>query len=397
LDRYALPNENFVPVLFSDGPHSGPRRAERAKQTLPRTSQGVCSTPLRGYQSQSPWLVPTAFAFGVVLCLVTATLTLRGETVQAPKSIGQIVKEDARLDQVVAPGSVFEVIGSGFDWSEGPLWVKRDGFLLFSNIPPNSIMKWKPGEGVTLFMKPSGYTGVAPYGREPGSNGLTLDREGRLILAEHGDRRIARLEWNGGKRTLADNYQGKRLNSPNDVIVKSNGDIYFTDPIYGLPGREKDTEHRELDFCGVFRWSSKTGAVTLLTKELSRPNGLAFSPDEKTLYVANSDPERAIWMAYPVKDDGTIGAGKLVRDVTKMVSKELPGLPDGMKVDAKGTLFATGPGGVHVMLPDGTLLGRLETGQATSNCAWGEDGTVLFMTANMYVARVKTLTKGAGW
>jgi gluconolactonase len=258
-------------------------------------------------------------------------------------------------------------------------------------------MKWKPGQGVTLFMKPSGYTGVEKYSAEPGSNGLTLDREGRLLLAEHGDRRIARLEWNGGKRTLADNYQGKRLNSPNDVIVKSNGDVYFTDPIYGLPEREKDTKHRELDFCGVFRWSPKTGQVTLLTKELSRPNGLAFSPDERTLYVANSDPERAIWMAYPVTPDGTIGAGKLVRDVTSMVSKDLPGLPDGMKVDAKGTLFATGPGGVHVMLPDGTFLGRLETGQATSNCAWGEDGTTLFLTADMFIVRVKTLTKGAGW
>jgi gluconolactonase len=335
---------------------------------------------------------------GLLLAAVAAR-QLRGEAVQdQPKTIGRIVVEDARLNQIVAPGTPFEVIGSGYDWSEGPLWVPRDGgFLLFSDIPPNSIMKWKPGGGVSLFMKPSGYTGVAPYGREPGSNGLTLDRQGRLLLAEHGDRRIARMEWEGGKRTLVDNYQGKRLNSPNDVIVKSNGDVYFTDPIYGLPDREKDTKHRELDFCGVFRWSPTTGQVTLLTKELSRPNGLAFSPDERTLYVANSDPAKAIWMAYPVNADGTIGAGKLVRDVTSMVSDKMPGLPDGLKVDAKGTIFATGPGGVHVMLPDGTFLGRLETGQATSNCAWGEDGSTLFMTADMHVARVKTLTKGAGW
>jgi gluconolactonase len=340
-----------------------------------------------------------AQAMVAVLTMATAAVQLEGEAVQdQPKTIGRIVRADARLDQIVAPATAFEVIGAGFDWSEGPLWVPRDGgFLLFSDIPPNSIMKWKAGAGVSLFMKPSGYTGVAPYSGEPGSNGLTLDREGRLLLAEHGDRRIARMEWDGGKRTLADNYQGKRLNSPNDVIVKSNGDVYFTDPIYGLPEREKDTKHRELDFCGVFRWSPKTGQVTLLTKELSRPNGLAFSPDERTLYVANSDPEKAIWMAYPVNADGTIGAGKLVRDVTRMVSRDLPGLPDGLKVDAKGTLFATGPGGVHVMLPDGTLLGRLDTGQATSNCAWGEDGTTLFATADMFVVRVKTLTKGAGW
>jgi gluconolactonase len=336
---------------------------------------------------------------GIGALLAVGALQLRGNAVQdTPKTIGRIVGADARLNQIVAPGTPFEVIGSGFAWSEGPLWVPREGgFLLFSDIPPNSIMKWKPGAGVSLFMKPSGYTGVAPYGREPGSNGLTLDRQGRLLLAEHGDRRIARMEWEGGKRTLADNYQGKRLNSPNDVIVKSNGDVYFTDPIYGLPDREKDTKHRELDFCGVYRWSPTTGQVTLLTKELSRPNGIAFSPDERTLYVANSDPARAIWMAYPVNPDGTTGAGKLLRDVTTMVSDKMPGLPDGLKVDAKGTIFATGPGGVHVMLPDGTFLGRLETGQATSNCAWGEDGSTLFLTADMYLARLKTLTKGAGW
>ncbi|HEY8550514.1 MAG TPA: SMP-30/gluconolactonase/LRE family protein [Vicinamibacterales bacterium] len=321
---------------------------------------------------------------------------LEGQAVNQTKTVGRLVREDPRFDRLIAPGTPIEVLGEGFEWSEGPVWVPRDGgFLLFSDIPRNSIMKWQAGSGVTLFMKPSGYTGIAPYGAEPGSNGLTLDREGRLVLAEHGDRRIARLEWEGGKRTLADSYQDRRLNSPNDVVVKSNGDVYFTDPIYGLPKREHDPT-RELDFCGVFRWSPKTGEVTLLTKELTRPNGLAFSPDERTLYVANSDPQRAIWMAYPVQDDGTLGPGKVFRDVTKMVSKEMPGLPDGLKVDAQGHLFATGPGGVHVMAPDGTLLGRIETGQATSNCAFGGDGSELFITADMYLLRVKTLTKGAG-
>jgi gluconolactonase len=324
-------------------------------------------------------------------------LSVAGGAVQGSKTIGQLVKADARFDALVAPGATLDVLGEGFMWSEGPVWVKRDsGFLLFSDIPRNSIMKWQPSGGVTLFLKPSGYTGVADYGREPGSNGLTLDREGRLVLAEHGDRRIARMDWDGGKRTIVDNYQGKRLNSPNDVIVRSNGDIYFTDPIYGLPDQEKD-KRRELDFCGVFHWSARTGAVTLLTKELSRPNGLAFSPDEKKLYVANSDPARAIWMEFPVTADGGIGAGKVFKDVTNMVSKENPGLPDGLKVDKAGNLFATGPGGVHVLAPDGTTLGRLETGQPTANCAWGDDGSVLYLTANMYIARVKTLTRGAGW
>jgi gluconolactonase len=323
-------------------------------------------------------------------------LSVEGGAVQGSK-IGRLIKADARFDALVAPGATLELLGEGFAWSEGPVWVKRDGgYLLFSDIPRNSIMKWQPSGGVTLFLKPSGYTGVADYGREPGSNGLTLDREARLVLAEHGDRRIARMDWDGGKRTLVDNYQGKRLNSPNDVIVRSNGDIYFTDPSYGLPDREND-KRRELAYCGVFRWSAKTGAVTLLTKELSRPNGLAFSPDEKKLYVANSDPARALWMEFSVTADGGIGEGKVFKDVTNMVSKENPGLPDGLKVDEAGNLFATGPGGIHVLAPDGATLGRLETGQPTANCAWGDDGSVLYITANMYILRVKTLTRGAGW
>jgi gluconolactonase len=255
-------------------------------------------------------------------------------------------------------------------------------------------MKWKEGEGVTLFMKPSGYTGIVDYGREPGSNGLTLDARGRLTLCEHGDRRVSRLEPNGGKRTLVDNYQGKRLNSPNDVIYKSNGDIYFTDPPYGL-AKGPDDPSRELDFCGVYRLTPN-GELTLLVKDLERPNGLAFSPDEKILYVAQSDPKKAIWMAYNVKGDGTLGGGRVFADVTTLVDK-LPGLPDGMKIDREGNLFATGPGGVHIYSPDGKHLGRIETGQRTSNCNWGDDGSTLYMTADSYICRLRTKTKGAGW
>jgi len=240
-------------------------------------------------------------------------------------------------------------------------------------------------------MKPSGYTGVAGYGREPGSNGLTFDKQGRLILCEHGDRRIARMDSDGGKITLADRYQGKRLNSPNDAVVHSSGDVYFTDPIYGLPQQEKDPR-RELDFCGVYRWSASDGSVTLLSKELSRPNGIAFSPDGKTLYVANSDPARAIWMAFPVMGDGTAGAGRIFADVTPMVAK-LPGLPDGFKVDRAGNLWATGPGGVHIYSPAGNRLGRIETGEATANVAFGDDGSTLYITADMYICRVKTKAK----
>jgi gluconolactonase len=308
--------------------------------------------------------------------------------------LGKIVREHARLDEVLPPDARIEVLAAGFDWSEGPVWDKRDGYLLFSDIPRNSVMKWTAALGVELFMKPSGYTGVAPYGREPGSNGLIIDPEGRLILMEHGDRRVARMDRDGGKVTLADRYQGKRLNSPNDGALHSSGALYFTDPPYGLPKGAEDPR-RELDFCGVYRLDAK--GLTLLTKEMSRPNGIAFSPDEKTLYVANSDPKRAIWMAFPVQADGTLGAGRVLADVTAMVGRENPGLPDGLKVDRNGILFATGPGGVHIYLPDGTRLGRLDTGEATANVAWGDDGSTLYITADMYLCRVKTRTRGARW
>jgi gluconolactonase len=310
-------------------------------------------------------------------------------------TIGVIHRHASELDAILPTEAKIEVIASGFDWSEGPVWVPEDGgYLLFSDIPRNSIYKWKEKEGISLWMKPSGYTGVADYGREPGSNGLTLDNQGRLTLCEHGDRRIARLEPNGGKRTLADSYQGKRLNSPNDLVYKSDGVLYFTDPIYGLPQRENDPM-RELDYCGVFRLGAE-GGLTLLTDKMTRPNGIAFSPDESVLYVSNSDPAHAVWMRYSVNADGTIGEGSILYDATSMVGKN-PGLPDGFKVDRDGNLWATGPGGVYVISPEGKLLGRLETGEATSNIAWGNDGSVLYITSDMYICRVQTSTKGAGW
>ncbi len=308
--------------------------------------------------------------------------------------IGEIIRDSPRLDELIPRDARIEVLSSGFEWAEGPVWVNKGGYLLFSDIPRNSVMKWKEGVGASLYLKPSGYTGVAPYAPEPGSNGLLLDSQGRLVSCEHGDRRISVLYKDGGKRTLVDNYRGKRLNSPNDATFKSNGDLYFTDPPYGLPKHLEDPRS-ELGFCGVYRLS-KDGHLTLLTKEMTFPNGIAFSPDEKTLYVSQSDPERAIWMAFPVKPDGTLGRGRVFYDVTSLVDK-LPGLPDGMKVDRNGNLFASGPGGIHVIAPDGTHLGRISTGERTANCAWGGDGSVLYITADMYLCRVKTTTKGAGW
>lgn len=298
------------------------------------------------------------------------------------------------MDQILAPDAKIEVLASGFDWSEGPAYDRLGGYVLFSDIPRNSVMKWSPGGGTELFMKPAGYTGVAPYGREPGSNGLIFDKQGRLILMEHGDRRVARMDRDGGKVTLADRYQGKRLNSPNDGTLKTDGSLYFTDPPYGLP-KQADDPRRELDFCGVYRLDER--GLTLLTRDMTRPNGIAFSPDEKTLYVANSDPKKAVWMAYEVKGDGTVGTGRVLADVTSMVGPQNPGLPDGMKVDQNGVIFATGPGGVHIYAPDGKRLGMLATGEATANVGWGDDGSTLYITADMYLCRVKTRTRGLGW
>jgi gluconolactonase len=305
----------------------------------------------------------------------------------------KIVSKDARFDQLVPPTARLEKLADGYQWTEGPVWNRKEGYLLFSDIPNNAIMQWKPGGGApTVFLKPSGYTGAAPFtGREPGSNALTYDSQGRLVLCDHGDRRVARLDENKKKITLVDRYEGKRLNSPNDLVYKSNGDLYFTDPPYGLP-KTFDDPTKELDFNGVYRLS-KDGKLTLLTKELRAPNGLGFSPDEKTFYVANSDPNHAVWMKYDVKADGTLGNGRVFYDVTAQV-KDHPGLPDGMKIDKAGNLFATGPGGIYVFTPDATLLGMIEFPVATANCAWGDDGSTLYITSNTALYRVKLATRG---
>jgi gluconolactonase len=220
-----------------------------------------------------------------------------------------------------------------------------------------------------------------------------LDPQGRLVLCQHGDRRVARCE---DERfvTLADRYQGKRFNSPNDAVYKSNGDLYFTDPPYGLLGQNDDPA-KELEFNGVYRLA-KDGTVMLLTDEMTFPNGIALAPDEKTLYVANSDPKKAIWMAFPLKDDGTLGKGRSFFDATRWAGSK-KGLPDGMKVDRAGNLFATGPGGVLIFDPDGSHLGTLATGEATANCGFGDDGSTLYITADMYLCRLRVKTRGQGF
>jgi gluconolactonase len=343
---------------------------------------------------------PRAVLSLAVVWAFVATAPARSQDVVRAKgafpTFGTIERIDPRLDSLVPRDATIEKLADGFDWSEGPVWVKKGGYLLFSDVPRNTVYQWKEGEKVRVFLKPSGYTGSDTRGGEPGSNGLNQDSQGRLVLCQHGDRRVARLADDGKSFvTLADRYEGKRFNSPNDSAYKSNGDLYFTDPPYGLLKQNNDPA-KELDFNGVFR-VSKDGAVTLLTREMTYPNGIAFSPDEKTLYVANSDPAKAIWMAFPVQEDGTLGKGRLFFDATKWAKAGKKGLPDGMKVDRAGNLFATGPGGVHVFGPDGTHLGTFNTGEATANCGWGEDGSTLFITADMYIGRVRLTTKGPGF
>ncbi len=337
---------------------------------------------------------------GLVVWLGWAVLLAGGgeaRTAQPKKypAVGKIERVDPRLDELIPRDAVLERLAEGFAWTEGPVWIRDGEYLLFSDIPKNAIMKWKEPEGISRFMERAGYTGTTLRGGESGTNGLLLDPQGRLVLCQHGDRRIVRVEKDGRWTTLVDRYQGKRLNSPNDAVFKSNGDLYFTDPPYGLP-KGPDDPTRELQFCGVYRVSTK-GEVTLLTDQMTRPNGIGFSPDEKTLYVAQSDPAKAVWMAFEVKGDGTLGPGRVFFDATPWLKQKLPGLPDGLKVDKKGNLFATGPGGVSVFAPDGTFLGRVNTGVPTANCRFGGDGSVLYVTANQWLCWIRTSTKGLEW
>jgi gluconolactonase len=309
-------------------------------------------------------------------------------------TVGRIERLDPRLDALIPPGAVVEKIADGNVWTEGPLWDARDGSLLFSDVPRNGIFRWKPGAaGATLFLRDSGYAGAEPFkGAEPGSNGLVFDREGRLVMCQHGNRRIARREHDGRITVLADRFEGRRLNSPNDLVYRSNGDLYFTDPPFGLPGSFDDA-HKEVAFQGVYRLTPE-GRLNALVRDLEAPNGIGFSPDEKTLYVANAFNPRPIWMAYEVLADGTLGRGRQFAEARAWV-KEGEGVPDGLKIDRHGNVFAAAPGGVHVFAPDGTRLGRIETGVKTGNVAWGEDGGTLFIAANHWILRLRTTTRGA--
>jgi len=313
-------------------------------------------------------------------------------TQEAPlRSIEVFAGDTADLATVIDPAAPVEILAEGFIWTEGPVWISDQQLLLFSDVPQNTIFSWTEDGGVKTWLSPSGYTGEAERGGEPGSNGLALSRNGYyLFLCQHGDRRVARMEASLRDPkpvfiTLADNWKGNRFNSPNDLVIDRHGQIFFTDPPYGLPDQEKDTS-REIEFQGVFRRDT-SAEVHLITDQLTRPNGIALSPDERTLYVANSDPGRALWMAYDLDEKGGKLTGRVFYDATSEVPTH-KGLPDGLKVNRKGILFATGPGGVWIFTPEGKALGRINTGEATANCALNSDESMLYICADDYLMRV---------
>lgn len=300
---------------------------------------------------------------------------------------------DPALDQIISLDAEVEILAEGFDWTEGPLWLEEQSMLIFSDIPPNTIYSWSEKHGKKVYVNPSGYTSETERGGEVGSNGLLLNPEGKLVLCQHGDRRLAVMNAPLGYpepdyTTIVDNFQGKKLNSPNDAAYSSSGDLYFTDPPYGLE-KNMDDPLKELDFQGVYKFDAQ-GQLHLLTDQMTRPNGIALSIDERKLYVANSDPEQAIWMEYNIQKDGQLDEGRVLYDATEWVGKT-KGLPDGLKVHPSGVIFATGPGGVWIFSVEGNHLGTIHTGQATSNCAFGNDNQYLYITADMYLMRIALL------
>jgi gluconolactonase len=329
------------------------------------------------------------------LCAQSGLYKMRLNVAGAASALGRVVRKDPRLDALIPPGSPVERVADGFQWAEGPVWDRSGNALLFSDVPSNAIVRWTRAEGASVFLERSGYSGAAPFtGREPGSNGLAFDAEGRLVFCQHGDRRVVRRERDGSITVLADRYDGRRLNSPNDLTIAANGDVYFTDPPFGLP-RSFDDPGKELPFQGVYR-IARDGTLTLLTSKVRAPNGIGLSPDGKTLYVANSELVHPLWYAFPVLADGTLGASRVFHDGSAWVG-DGPGVPDSLKVDVHGNVWAAAPRGVYVFAPDGALLGWIETGVATGNLAFGEDGTTLFVAANHAIGRVRTTTRGQGF
>ncbi len=328
------------------------------------------------------------------LVCAAALLSVGCSQAPAPASasfpaVGSIVRVDSGFDPLVPKGSHIEKVASGFTFIEGPLW-RPNGVLWFSDVTGNVVRQWAPDGTVTEILKAGGIgaTGLPPS-ELAGPNGTTAGKDGAVLLCQQGNRRIVRITKDGHLATAADRFDGKKLNSPNDLVYRSDGTLYFTDPPYGLRDDDRDRA-KELRFNGVFRLTPE-GDLQVAVRDLSRPNGIALSPDEKTLYVANSDEKRKVWMRYDVAADGAISNGKVFADVTE---EKGGGLPDGMKVDSLGNVYATGPGGVWIFSAEGKHLGTFKPPETPANCAWGDDGKTLYMTARTSLYRVKLAVSG---
>ena len=307
---------------------------------------------------------------------------------EKPAAIGSIVRLDPAFDTMVPKDAQIEKLAGGFTFIEGPLW-RPSNALWFSDVVGNVVRQWTPDGKVTEILRPGGYDGNSlPAGGFNGPNGMTAGKDGAVLLCQHGNRRIVRIDKDMKVSTLVDKFEGKKLNSPNDLVFNSDGSLYFTDPPYGLPKGDDDPA-RELPFNGVYRLAN--GKLRAIVKDLTRPNGIALSPDEKTLYVANSDEKRKLWMRYDLAKDGTVSNAKVFADAT---SEMEDGLPDGMKVDSLGNVYATGPGGVWVFSADGKHLGTIKPPETPANCGWGDDGKTLYMTARTGLYRIKLAVAG---
>lgn len=312
-------------------------------------------------------------------------------------TVGKLTQMDPAFARIVAPDARMEKVAEGFTWSEGPAWMQAGGYLLFTDVPENIIYRWNQSEGLSVFLEPSGLANPDPRTvREAGANGLFAEPGGTLLLADSGSRLVARLDPKDKRKTiLARTYGGKRFNSPNDLVLHGNGTVFFTDPPYGLKGLD-DSAAKEMAFNGVYRIDPR-GNIQLVDDSLTFPNGIALSPDERTLYVSNSDPARPIWMAYSLDPEGRSIGKRVFADATDLMGDGVHGLPDGMDVSREGHIFATAPGGILVMDAAGKRLGRMETGSPISNCAFGDDGRTLYLTSQTLLARVRLEVSGLGF
>ncbi|MEO7312277.1 MAG: SMP-30/gluconolactonase/LRE family protein [Chitinophagaceae bacterium] len=306
------------------------------------------------------------------------------------KTIGKVKRYDSAINHIISRDAKIEIIAEGFDWSEGPLWVEKYKMLLWSDVPKNRIYKWTEAKGQELYLEPSGYTSDVKRGGEMGSNGLLLDKEGRLVLCQCGNRQMARMDAPLDHpepifTALAGKYDGKRFSSPNDATFNSKGELFFTDPPYGLEKQANDPT-KETPYNGVYK-VKKNGEIILLTDSLTRPNGIAFFPDEKQLLIANSDGAKPNWYIHDVKGDALSNGRIFYSNMGH--TKGMKGLPDGLKIDKKGNVFATGPGGVFVFNSKGTLLGKIAVPESTSNCSLSADEKTLYITNDMYILRIK--------